>query len=137
MTSDKSLIDSIKLVNNAQSNKTSKKGRPPKGQRVMTIEQLINHVERESIYNPNYVQTKNKQKIIKKAKKQLENNKSAISNPKSSLTKCCICFENIKQKMVLIPCGHTTVCNKCQTGLNDKKCPVCQELFTQCIKLHL
>lgn len=62
--------------------------------------------------------------------------KNAMSDQSIS-NDCCVCFENIEQRIGLIPCGHTTVCEKCVSNARDKKCPLCRQLFTEYVKLFL
>ena len=39
---------------------------------------------------------------------------------------CCICLDN-KSNMLLLPCNHMIVCDKCCASIYDnKRCPVCQ-----------
>ena len=64
-------------------------------------------------------------------KNKLEKEDQAISND------CCICFENIEQRMGLIPCGHTTICETCILNAHDNKCPLCRTIFTEHVKLFL
>jgi len=56
-----------------------------------------------------------------------------MSAPKAILFNCCVCFENIKTKIGLVPCGHTAICTLCASNIN--KCPICTTPFTQFIKI--
>jgi len=46
---------------------------------------------------------------------------------------CCVCFDQIKEKIGLVPCGHTAICTQCASNIN--KCPICTVPFTQFIKI--
>lgn len=43
------------------------------------------------------------------------------------IKECCICFEEIKNK-IIISCGHTTICEKCVIHLD--LCPICRTMIT-------
>lgn len=48
---------------------------------------------------------------------------------------CCVCFDPIKEKYALVPCGHINVCKLCYKH-NIKKCPTCRKDITSFIKIY-
>lgn len=64
----------------------------------------------------------------------------STSKPKTTSTKdsepCCVCFEPLEQRMVLIPCGHTTVCENCLEEINNK-CPLCMQKIQSFYKIYI
>jgi Zinc finger, C3HC4 type (RING finger) len=46
---------------------------------------------------------------------------------------CCVCFEDIHEKIRLVPCGHTATCKKCITEI--KICTMCMTPFEKYIAL--
>jgi hypothetical protein len=48
---------------------------------------------------------------------------------KDPLKDCCVCFNEIKKKITLIPCGHTTICELCFGKINNV-CPICKAVVT-------
>jgi len=56
-----------------------------------------------------------------------------IIPPKNVTNDCCICFDKIDQKIALVSCGHTSVCENCIVDIN--KCPICMSSFTQHVKI--
>ena len=69
--------------------------------------------------------------------KSISNTSPIISTNESVSNECCVCFVGIEHKIGLIPCGHTTVCEKCIVNICEKNCPICREPFTQYVKLYL
>jgi len=67
--------------------------------------------------------SKNKSKVNQIA----QENKNANNNDN-----CKICFENIEQHSVLIPCGHAQFCYGCVKDC--KKCPICRKQVDNCYK---
>ena len=65
----------------------------------------------------------------------LELNGSANLSQKISdqISECCICFEPILEKYVLVPCGHATTCKSCIDKM--KLCPICQQNITLSVKI--
>lgn len=53
------------------------------------------------------------------------------STPKSNDMECCICYNAINEKIILIPCGHIRFCIPCIDKLPNKKCPLCAQDFEQ------
>lgn len=49
--------------------------------------------------------------------------------------KCCICLENIKQNIVLIPCGHTLFCEVCVKKI--RICSICKVPIKTTQKIYL
>ena len=112
---DKDLIDNINLVKDTQAN-TNKPINPKSGTRVMTLPQYMAHMN----IDPDKLSTHKK----KHSKKSM------------AINKCCICSAKIKNKIGLVPCGHTSTCETCIINIHEKICPICEEPFTQHIKLH-
>ena len=47
---------------------------------------------------------------------------------------CVVCFEPLVNQYALVPCGHTTVCNGCATGMTS--CPVCRERVQSIMRIY-
>ena|SRR5579863_2318757 len=47
---------------------------------------------------------------------------------------CRICFEDIKEKYVLLPCAHTRICKNCLDKLTE--CPVCREKIVERLRIY-
>jgi hypothetical protein len=58
-------------------------------------------------------------------------NKPQIISPDD----CHMCFQKLNIKIALIPCGHTSVCQKCVTNID--KCPICDAQITLSVKLFI
>jgi hypothetical protein len=50
-------------------------------------------------------------------------------------TLCRICFAN-EIDTVIVPCGHLSFCGKCVAKLITKVCPICQNRFTNAVKVY-
>jgi hypothetical protein len=54
---------------------------------------------------------------------------------------CAICLENINKRIVLVPCGHSKLCENCilkteeSSERGDRKCPLCRKEYSQYIYL--
>lgn len=46
-----------------------------------------------------------------------------------------ICFNEIKNKVAVVSCGHAKFCEKCVTTIKDKKCPVCRGNINSVMKI--
>lgn len=44
---------------------------------------------------------------------------------------CCICFDEIKQRVKLIPCGHNQFCKGCIEKIESKICPICRQIINK------
>ena len=44
-------------------------------------------------------------------------------------TPCCICMESVPDHF-FVPCGHTAVCNTCNSAMLQRKCPLCRAGIT-------
>ena len=54
------------------------------------------------------------------------------------LNDCCVCYEQIEVKKVIVPCGHTNLCQKCyDKTTNDRTCPTCRTPIDNFIKLYI
>lgn len=51
-------------------------------------------------------------------------------------SECVVCFEPIAIRFVLIPCGHTTICQKCIPDLKST-CPVCRTEIVSHLQIYL
>lgn len=113
LCTDQDFINNAKLVNKMQTNQPLNSNT---GLRIMTLEQFMDkhNISKTSIPTK---KSKQKKKII--------------------IDECCVCFDKINQKIGLVPCGHTTVCEKCAVNICGKNCPICRETFTQYVKLYL
>lgn len=54
---------------------------------------------------------------------------------KSKDNQCCICFNPIKERITLIPCGHTTFCETCIKKCD--KCVICTASYTNIQKIFI
>ncbi|GJQ15874.1 hypothetical protein GpartN1_g7665.t1 [Galdieria partita] len=45
----------------------------------------------------------------------------------NSLSTCCICFEEFRQLLTLLPCEHARICHFCVCHLTELKCPICRQ----------
>jgi len=75
------------------------------------------------------------EKKLKEAKKIYETKKKGKPYKKKSLEiaffseKCPVCFDNFnekKQRLILLPCGHN-ICTTCWPQLRTDKCPICRK----------
>ncbi|EME26344.1 hypothetical protein Gasu2_56510 [Galdieria sulphuraria] len=58
-------------------------------------------------------------------------------DPTNSLSMCCICFEEFRQILTLLPCRHTRICHLCVCHLTELKCPICREnVETAVLSIH-
>lgn len=55
------------------------------------------------------------------------------SSDSDASDECCICFENIEEKYVTIPCGHTRTCFNCLKNLRN--CSICRKDIENIFKL--
>jgi len=67
---------------------------------------------------------------------QLEKLKLQQNSPKIN-NECCVCFEKIKKRVALVPCGHTNICVACIEKLSEKKCPMCNSNFSHNIHIFI
>ncbi len=51
---------------------------------------------------------------------------------------CQICFDNIKDRVALVPCGHTSYCTSCAYKIfaNSAKCAFCNTVIDFVMKLY-
>ena len=49
---------------------------------------------------------------------------------------CSVCFEPLKEIVVLVPCGHTRVCTTCYGSNDIQKCPMCYKVIEQRIRVY-
>jgi len=54
---------------------------------------------------------------------------------KKSEGECVICFEELEQRIALLPCGHATFCKTCAKKLNI--CPICKSNIVSQSKIYL
>ena len=52
-----------------------------------------------------------------------------VSGTELNDMECCICYNPINEKIVLVPCGHIRFCLGCIDQLSNKKCPICAQGF--------
>lgn len=50
---------------------------------------------------------------------------------------CCICMEQITNRIALVPCGHTSLCNDCVKTFAPDKCPICSKAYTSIINIYI
>lgn len=99
--------NSINLINSNQMDKTKN-----------NLNQIVNNIDTHIIGDIVFLQ-------LTKTKKQKKYNNN----------ECCICMEEIKQKIALIPCGHTQYCNKCIISID--KCSLCNKPINGVLNLFL
>lgn len=59
-----------------------------------------------------------------------------ISKDDNTQNECCVCMTEIKGKIALIPCGHTSVCEKCVKMIEPKRCPICKNPYTSILRIY-
>ena len=59
--------------------------------------------------------------LLKKKKEEEEKARLILSNSNDT---CCICLDG-KKSVVLLPCRHLCLCEKCNSP-SLKKCPICR-----------
>lgn len=57
--------------------------------------------------------------------------------PKTKESECCICFEEITERYVLTPCGHTNTCKSCHDKNKSKRCAICRTKIKEYVKLFI
>jgi hypothetical protein len=62
---------------------------------------------------------------------------SSIDSPLTKNNECSICMENIDERIVIIPCGHTSFCSKCIEGIKNNKCPICRYKIDKINKIFI
>ena len=50
-------------------------------------------------------------------------------------SECIICL-NARKTRLCLPCGHTVICEACNTSKTFKECPVCQVTVTQMMRFY-
>jgi len=62
-----------------------------------------------------------------------------ISYKRSTVLKCFICFNIMKNPVILKPCNHIGICEGCAAllGVADKKCPICRTLIGSIEKIFI
>ncbi|QKF94812.1 zinc finger C3HC4-type protein [Fadolivirus algeromassiliense] len=66
-----------------------------------------------------------------------KNEKIEVVNKKDDSktnNECCICYDEIKKKIALVPCGHTSYCHGCATKLST--CSLCNQKIITIISLY-
>lgn len=48
---------------------------------------------------------------------------------------CCICLEDITQRLVIYPCGHSAFCNECISKIRE--CSICKGDIKDIFKVYL
>ena len=59
--------------------------------------------------------------------------KDSINDDDDDSNDCVVCTD-AKRDVVLVPCGHVALCQKCAGSLLVKKCPICSSAITQVVK---
>lgn len=81
----------------------------------------------------------NKNCIVKCAKGDLIKVDMSLLNriiiPNNNNTECVICLENLDQRVMLFPCGHTQFHEKCINKTNT--CPLCRSAYTMIHKIFI
>jgi hypothetical protein len=68
---------------------------------------------------------------------KIDLNKKINDNNRDQIKTCCVCTDNILEKIALIPCGHTKICNKCAQKIkqDNQKCPICKQKIEQYMRI--
>ena len=66
--------------------------------------------------------------------KENKHNESYLLKDKIPPNACVVCFEPIVNQYALVPCGHTSVCHGCATGITS--CPVCRQPIQSVIRIY-
>ena len=53
-----------------------------------------------------------------------------------SKIKCIVCFNN-NVDVILIPCGHISICKGCLDKVDRNKCPVCRTIVTRIYPFYI
>jgi len=64
---------------------------------------------------------------------------SSTTNPMPVITpglECCVCMDEIKYKIVLVPCGHARICAVCVDKLIIKRCPLCRRIIQKYMRYY-
>jgi len=65
-----------------------------------------------------------------------ENNNSETASVLDDEFRCIICSDR-RRDVVLVPCGHLSICLTCSNLLPEpKRCPVCRSDVTQIVKVY-
>ncbi|KAL9646474.1 hypothetical protein ABK040_006470 [Willaertia magna] len=89
---------------------------------VFTNENWLNTVSGEDI----------KEKFIETVERYNELQKELTEKKEEGL--CIVCMDR-QIDVVLIPCGHLTLCSHCANHLNEKRCPTCRSSIQQVVKV--
>jgi hypothetical protein len=66
--------------------------------------------------------------------KKIEKDEQSNKQDQAFNKDCCICFEEIKERITLIPCGHTTICTICIKELSI--CPLCKREINSHMRIY-
>lgn len=69
--------------------------------------------------------------------KKLDISKNVSQTKQIKQNECCICYNEIKVRYTLIPCGHTQFCENCIVKLPNQTCSICKLRFTQIFKIFM
>lgn len=53
----------------------------------------------------------------------------------TNFNKCCVCYNQLEVKKVIVPCGHTNLCDNCYKKINE--CPICKTPIQNFIRLYM
>ena len=68
--------------------------------------------------------------------KSVETLESKLEKSDEENNNCGVCMLKIVQKIVILPCGHTQICETCVNKLDRKKCPFCKSNFVNYTKIY-
>lgn len=88
-----------------------------------------------SQHNAPKIDTGKKSELSVASEKNTGEDSDVKSGQEKEDSECCVCFEEIKERYVIVPCGHARTCYNCITPL--KACPLCSQKITQVIKLFV
>jgi TPR repeat protein len=84
----------------------------------------------------NISNNKQEQELVEYGMKEDLNVITGFINEQDSQT-CCCCYEQLFERQVYIPCGHTNICKKCDKNLKTRKCPVCRAVIVSMHSIYL
>ena len=79
------------------------------------------------------------QYLIKELTKQQYETKRLelqIAKAENKDNECAVCMLDNKNKIAIIPCGHTQICEKCISKFVNKTCPICRNHFDNYVRLY-
>jgi len=104
-------------------------------EQILFTKQLI--AKAKQLFSEPEPQISNKKPKKRARRKKNKTITTNIPKTEQSPNDCCICFSPIEQKIALIPCGHTNICEKCVIDSCGNKCPICRVGIEKYVKVFL